>query len=88
VLGQDSGSRFPRRSWAPGYDVADVDSLIDRIEATLSGFAGPDQAVTAADVRTAKFRATRRKGYDERLVGEALDAYARQLDTAAGGPAG
>src|ERR1039458_6382563 len=30
VLGQDSGSRFPRRSWAPGYDIADVDSAAGR----------------------------------------------------------
>jgi len=43
-----SGNRFPRRSWVPGYHVADVDTLIDRIEATLGGVAGPGQAVTGS----------------------------------------
>jgi len=79
-----SGNRFPRRSWIPGYRMADVDALIDRIEATLGGVAGSGQAITGEDVRAAKLRVTRRKGYDERMVDDALDAYAQQLDAATG----
>jgi hypothetical protein len=30
ALDGGSGNRFPRRSWVPGYHVADVDALIDR----------------------------------------------------------
>ena len=78
-----SGHRFPRRSWRPGYNVEDLDSLIDRIEATLGHMAGPGQALTGDEVRAAKFRTTRRKGYDQRTVDEALDSYADQLDSAA-----
>ena len=32
--------------------------------------------------RAAKLRVTRRKGYDERMVDDALDAYAQRLDAA------
>ena len=79
-----NGNRFPRRSWVPSYHVADVDALIERIEATLGGVAGPGQAVTGQDVRAARLRVTCRKGYDERMVDDALDAYEEQLDAAAG----
>ncbi len=78
------GMRFPRSPWlAPGYHVSDVDALIERIEATLGGFAWSSQAITAADVRQAMFRTTRRGGYDQRTVDQALDLYAEQLDSAA-----
>jgi DivIVA domain-containing protein len=53
MAGQSGGSRFPRHWGRPGYRPADVDALIDRIEATLSGTAAPDQAVTAAGVNAA-----------------------------------
>jgi DivIVA domain-containing protein len=76
-----AGNRFPRRSWRPGYNASDVDELIDRIEATLDGSAGPGQAVTGADVRAALLRATRLRGYDELMVDDALDAYAEQLES-------
>jgi DivIVA domain-containing protein len=79
MAGQSAGSRF-RRAWVrPGYRPADVDAYIDRIEATLGGTAAPGQAVTAADVRAVQFRVTYRKGYDDRMVDDALDAYAARL---------
>jgi DivIVA domain-containing protein len=76
--------RFPRRAWFPAYRASEVDALIDRIEATLDGTAGPGQAVTAADVRAARFRTTRRGGYDQSAVDEMLDAYAEQLGSPPG----
>jgi DivIVA domain-containing protein len=76
-----AGNRFPRRSWRPGYNASDVDELTDRIEATLDGSAGPGRAVTGADVRAALFRVTRRRGYDEIMVDDAMDAYAEQLES-------
>jgi hypothetical protein len=50
------------------------------LPATLAGTLSPDQAVTAGDARAIKLRITRRGGYDERLVDDALDRYAEELD--------
>ncbi|MGH3409261.1 MAG: DivIVA domain-containing protein [Streptosporangiaceae bacterium] len=72
--------RFPHKRWAPSYQMSDVDQFMARIEATLAGALPPDQAITAADVRAIRFRVTRRGGYDERLVDDALDRYAEELD--------
>lgn len=77
--------RFPRRSWSPGYRASEVDALIERIEATLAGTTGPEQAVTAAEVRTARFGTIRRGGYDPSMVDQALEAYAGQLELKHGG---
>jgi DivIVA domain-containing protein len=65
----------------PGYEMAEVDELIDRIEATLAGTASADQAVTVQQVRNVKFNTTRlwRHGYDEESVDNALDAYIKRL---------
>jgi len=79
-LARDTAGRFYRvRCWRPGYQIAEVDELIARIEATLTTGTRPGQAVTAADVQAAKFRTTRRGGYDEQVVDEALDHYAGAL---------
>jgi DivIVA domain-containing protein len=82
MTSQSAGQRFPRRSWRPGYNVSDVDALMDRIEATLDGSADPGRAVTGEDVRAALFRVTRHQGYDEREVDDAMDAYVGQLESA------
>ena len=79
MTGQSGGSRFPRHWGRPAYWPSEVDAFIDRIEATLNGTAAPGQAVTAADVRAARFGTTRRKGYPMRVVDDALDAYAALL---------
>jgi hypothetical protein len=79
-LARDTANRFSRvRYWRPGYQIAEVDELIARIEATLTTGTRPGPAVTAADVEAAKFGTTRRGGYDEQLVDEALDYYAGTL---------
>jgi DivIVA domain-containing protein len=72
--------RFPRKRWTPSYRMADVDRFLARVEATLAGTLPPDQVVTAGDARAIRFRLTRRGGYDERLVDDALDRYAEELD--------
>jgi DivIVA domain-containing protein len=73
-------SRFPRTRWGtPGYHAADVDELVARIEATLSGSAPDGQAVTAGDIRATPLRVTRRGGYDDRSVDDALDRWAEGL---------
>lgn len=77
---RDPASQFPRRKWFPGYRVSEVNEFVARIEATLSGSAEPERAVTAADVRSVRFHTTRRGGYDEFVVDEALERYAGELD--------
>jgi DivIVA domain-containing protein len=74
-----AGARFARHKWYPGYRVAEVDEFVARIEATLIGGAGPERTVTAADVRAVRFGTTRRGGYDQFVVDEALDRYAGEL---------
>jgi len=78
MAGRTAGT-FPRHKLGPGYRAAEVDELIARIEATLSGHARPDQAITATDVQAAKFKVTQHGGYDEQAVDPALDHYADAL---------
>jgi len=72
--------RFTRRRWVPSYEVSDVDRFVARVEGTLAGTLPPGQTVTGGDARTVRFRVTRRGGYDERQVDDALDRYAEELD--------
>ena len=65
--------------WRPGYQTAEVDAFIARIEATLTTGTRPGPAITAADVEAAKFGTTRLGGYDEQTVDQALDHYADAL---------
>ena len=74
-MARDTVARLSRVRWLPCYQIADVDEFIARIEATITGAARPDQVVTAADVEAVKFGTTRRGGYDEMTVDEALDHY-------------
>jgi len=78
-LARDTAGRFCRTRLRPGYQIAEVDEFVARIEATLTTGTRPGQAVTAADVQAAKFGTTRLGGYDEQVVDEALDHYAAAL---------
>lgn len=78
-MARDTVGRFYRVRWRPGYQTAEVDTFIARIEATLTPGIRPGPAVTAADVEAAKFGTTRRGGYDEQTVDQALDHYADAL---------
>ena len=78
-MARDTAGRFYRARWRPGYQTAEVDEFIARIEATLTTGTRPGQAVTAADVEAAKFGTTRRGGYDEQMVDQALEHYADAL---------
>jgi hypothetical protein len=69
-LARDTAGRFYRVRWRPGYQIAEVDELIARIESTLTTGTRPGQAVSAADVQAARFGTTRRGGYDEQVVDE------------------
>src|SRR5512142_2264072 len=71
------GQRFRRRALRRGYKVDEVDSFLDRVEATLAGdpVAGP---VTAQEVHDVVFR-VRFGGYDEWQVDLHLDRVERQL---------
>ena len=71
--------RFYHVRLRPGYRTADVDEFIARIEATLAAGGQSGPVVTAADVEAVKFATTRRGGYDEMIVDEALDHYADGL---------
>ncbi len=78
-MARDTVGRFCRARWRPGYQTAEVDEFIARIEATLAGDARSGQVVTAADVGAVRFGTTRRGGYDEQVVDEALDQFADGL---------
>ncbi len=72
--------RFTRTKYRPGYSIAEVNALIEQIEATLGLRPRYGPPVTAAEVAAAKFRLVRLKpGYDMREVDEALDRYQEQL---------
>ncbi|GIF85739.1 DivIVA domain-containing protein [Catellatospora bangladeshensis] len=71
------GQRFRRRAMRRGYKVDEVDTFLDRVEATLNGSpAGPD--VRSQEVRDVVFR-VRFGGYDEWQVDLHLDRVERQL---------
>jgi DivIVA domain-containing protein len=78
-MARDITGRLTPARWRPCYRIAEVDELIARIEATLTGTARPAQVVTAADVQAVKFGTTRGTGYDESMVDDALDYYADAL---------
>lgn len=71
------GQRFRRRALRRGYKVDEVDSFLDRVEATLNG--DPIGApVSAQEVHDVVFR-VRFGGYDEWQVDLHLDRVERQL---------
>ena len=78
-MARETAGRFYLARWRVGYQTAEVDEFIARIEATLAGDARPGQVVTATDFETVKFGLTRRGGYDEEVVDEALHYYADGL---------
>src|SRR3954452_10606859 len=83
------GQRFRRRALRRGYKVDEVDSFLDRVEATLAGEqVGPP--VGAQEVHDVVFR-VRFGGYDEWQVDLHLDRVERQLaefeDRGRGAPA-
>ncbi|KAA5826064.1 DivIVA domain-containing protein [Saccharopolyspora hirsuta] len=61
-----------------GYDVDEVDALLDRVAATLRGV----DALTADEVRSAEFREAEAGGYDPDEVDALLDLVAEHLDAA------
>ncbi|MUL40349.1 DivIVA domain-containing protein [Streptomonospora sp. PA3] len=67
----------------PGYNEEDVDTLLDRVEATIAGLQGGPRSgrpITAEEVEGAKFRTTRLSpGYDEEEVDNFLDVIAADL---------
>jgi DivIVA domain-containing protein len=71
------GQRFRRRALRRGYKVDEVDSFLDRVEATLAGdpLGAP---VSAQEVHDVVFR-VRFGGYDEWQVDLHLDRVERQL---------
>lgn len=71
------GQRFRRRALRRGYKVDEVDSFLDRVEATLNGTAG-GATVAAQEVHDVVFR-VRFGGYDEWQVDLHLDRVERQL---------
>jgi DivIVA domain-containing protein len=71
------GQRFRRRALRRGYKVDEVDSFLDRVEATLAGEA-MGTAITAQEVHDVVFR-VRFGGYDEWQVDLHLDRVERQL---------
>ena len=80
--------RFTVTRWHRGYDVAEVDVLLERAASALEQLAAGGPAVlTGEDVRSSTFGTTlRRTGYDEAEVDEFLDALAEALDAASVSP--
>jgi len=71
------GQRFRRRALRRGYKVDEVDTFLDRVEATLNGEVRGG-GVSAAEVHDVVFR-VRFGGYDEWQVDLHLDRVERQL---------
>jgi DivIVA domain-containing protein len=71
------GQRFRRRSLRRGYKVEEVDTFLDRVEATLNG-ERVDPPVRANEVHDIVFR-VKFGGYDEWQVDLHLDRVERQL---------
>ncbi|MDT4990736.1 MAG: hypothetical protein QOH97_628 [Actinoplanes sp.] len=71
------GQRFRRRALRRGYKVDEVDSFLDRVEATLAGEQS-GAPVAAQEVHDVVFR-VRFGGYDEWQVDLHLDRVERQL---------
>ncbi len=71
------GQRFRRRSLRRGYKVEEVDTFLDRVEATLNG-ERVDPPVRASEVHDIVFR-VKFGGYDEWQVDLHLDRVERQL---------
>src|SRR4051812_14081689 len=77
-------NRFPRVMGVRlGYDPDQVDELIRRIEQTLGVGSLDGPAVTADDIRSAKF-AVKLGGYNETAVDFALDAFIVAVEARAG----
>jgi DivIVA domain-containing protein len=74
--------RFPKSGMLRrGYDLDDVDGLVDRVLARFNGVSHADttgQELTVEDVRTAGFK-PRRGGYAEEAVDEMLDRVVELL---------
>jgi DivIVA domain-containing protein len=76
--------RFPKSGMLRrGYDLDDVDGLVDRVLARFNGVSddgvnNTDQELTVEDVRTAGFK-PRRGGYEEEAVDEMLDRVVELL---------
>jgi DivIVA domain-containing protein len=71
--------RFPRSGMLRrGYDLDDVDGLVDRVLARFNGGNNTDEELTVEDVRTAGFK-PRRGGYAEEAVDEMLDRVVELL---------
>ncbi|MFC4130917.1 DivIVA domain-containing protein [Hamadaea flava] len=70
------GQRFRRRAVRRGYKVDEVDTFLDRVEATLNGV--PGAHVSSQEVHDVVFR-VRFGGYDEWQVDLHLDRVERQL---------
>ncbi|TWD72492.1 DivIVA domain-containing protein [Kribbella amoyensis] len=69
---------FTKVKWQEGYQMADVDEFVARLEATLEG-RPTDRPVTAEDVRNVQFTPVRfREGYS---VAE-VDAFLEQAESA------
>jgi DivIVA domain-containing protein len=75
--GSREGERFRRRALKRGYKVEEVDTFLDRVEATIAGESS--DPVTAREVRDVIFR-VRFGGYDEWQVDKQLDRLERQLE--------
>ena len=72
-----NGQRFRRRSLRRGYKVDEVDTFLDRVEATLNGDS-IESPVRSQEVHDVVFR-VRFGGYDEWQVDLHLDRVERQL---------
>ncbi|MEV4101484.1 DivIVA domain-containing protein [Nonomuraea sp. NPDC049649] len=79
-------NRFPRvMGLRSGYEPAEVDALIERIEATLGRGPLDLEPVTVDEVRGATFT-SRRGGYQETAVDFALEAFVVALEATAKRP--
>ena len=74
-------ARFAATKFREGYDITEVDALLERIAATFEHPAGGRVgSLTADDVLNARFQATKfREGYDQDEVDDFLDTVVLAL---------
>lgn len=71
-----AAKRFQPTKFREGYDQAEVDDFLDRVQATLAGYerGRPSEPLTPEDVIATTFSPTRwRDGYDQGQVDDFLD---------------
>lgn len=83
LSGDITKKKFATTKWREGYQMDQVDALLERVRATLIGYEHrrrPTDAITATEVAESRFIRTKfRSGYDQDQVDDFLDELVAAL---------